>query len=90
MKKDIHKDVYPVIFRDSETGVEFFSTSTMKGEKKETRDGVEYEIIPVEVSSSSHPFYTGENIIIDIAGRVEKFKKRQESAKKRGQGPKKV
>ena len=76
MKKDIHPTINKVIFRDISAGVDFFATSTASSANKESVDGVEYYVIPVDVSSASHPFYTGEENIIDTAGRVEKFKSR--------------
>ncbi|MDD9867895.1 MAG: type B 50S ribosomal protein L31 [Candidatus Campbellbacteria bacterium] len=80
MKKDIHPKTHPVIFRDKETNAEFFSSSTMTGEKTEERNGITYQIISVEISSASHPFYTGKEFVVDTAGRVEKFKQRAEKA----------
>ena len=76
MKKEIHPEVHPVIFRDTGAGVDFVGLSTASSEEKETIDGIEHFVIPVEISSASHPFYTGEENIIDSAGRVEKFKAR--------------
>ena len=70
MKKDTHPQMHPVIFRDSGAGKDFFCVSTATSEEKETVDGVEHFVIPVEVSSASHPFYTGKENIIDSAGRV--------------------
>ena len=84
MKKDTHPTMHPVIFRDTGANVDFIGTSTRKSETKETVDGVEYFVIPVEVSSASHPFYTGQENIIDSAGRVEKFKQRAEKRSKEG------
>ena len=88
MKKDIHPPTHPVIFRDTGAGADFFGESTAVSEQKEVIDGVEYYVIPIEISSESHPFYTGEENIIDTAGRVEKFRtragKRSSPAKKRG------
>lgn len=78
MKKDIHLEMHPVIFRDSGAGEDFFGTSTSTSKQKETIDGVEYFVISVDVSSASHPFYTGKENIVDTAGRVEKFKARVE------------
>ena len=68
----------PVIFRDSSAGVDFYTTSTMTSDKTEEKDGVKYFVIEVEVSSASHPFYTGKDHIVDSAGRVDKFKQRIE------------
>lgn len=78
MKKDTHPEMHPVLFRDTGAGVDFVGFSTATSEEKETVDGVERFVIPVEISSASHPFYTGEENIIDTAGRVEKFKARAE------------
>ena len=78
--------MHPVIFRDGDAGVDFVTMSTRTSDKKETIGSVEYSVIPIEVSSASHPFYTGEDTIIDSTGRVEKFKIRAE--KKVPQGKK--
>ena len=78
MKKDIHpKDNRHVIFEDREAGVRFLILSTVKtGEKGKWEDGKEYDLYPIEISSASHPFYTGQEKVLDTAGRVDKFKKR--------------
>lgn len=85
MKKDIHIPMNPVIFRDAAAGVDFHTFSTISEGERETKDGVEYIVVPVDVSSASHPFFTGKGNIIDTAGRVDKFKsrvtKRQQMAK---------
>ncbi len=78
MKKETHPEVHPVIFRDTGAEVDFTGLSTATSEEKEVIDGVEHFVIPIEISSASHPFYTGEENIIDAAGRVEKFKARAE------------
>ena len=77
MKKETHPVMNDVIFRDSGGGVDFKTKSTMKSDKVENIDGVDYFVISVEVSSATHPFYTGKENVIDTAGRVEKFKQRQ-------------
>jgi large subunit ribosomal protein L31 len=79
MKKDIHpKNYKPVIFHDNSNGVEFLISSIVGGkETKKWTDGKEYPVHYVEISSASHPFYTGKETVIDTAGRVEKFKTRQ-------------
>ena len=82
MKKDTHILINDVIFRDSEAGVDFFTTSLLKSEKTEEHNGKKYFILDIEVSSASHPFYTGEDRVMDTAGRVEKFKKRAAKARK--------
>jgi len=76
MKKNIHPINHNVIFEDQATGARFFATSTMKSEEKATVNGVEYYLIKVEITSDSHPFYTGKQALIDTAGRVNKFHER--------------
>jgi large subunit ribosomal protein L31 len=78
MKADIHPESFrPVIFHDNASGERFLILSTVKTEAKDTwTDGKEYGVAYVEVSSASHPFYTGNEKIMDTAGRVEKFKLR--------------
>jgi large subunit ribosomal protein L31 len=85
MKKDIHPDNYrQVIFVDNASGEKFMLWSTVETEEKDKwKDGKEYPLYRVEVSSASHPFYTGKKTTIDTAGRVEKFKQRQKAAKTR-------
>ncbi len=84
MKKEIHpKNYRPVIFVDTSNNAQFLISSTV--ETKETgkwKDGKEYPLYKVEISSASHPFYTGKETIVDTAGRVEKFKTRATKAKK--------
>jgi len=84
MKKGIHPENYrPVIFADNSNGTKFLISSTIATtETGKWTDGKEYPLHHVEISSSSHPFYTNEEKIIDTAGRVEKFKTRQSKAKK--------
>lgn len=77
MKKDIHPEYRPVVFNDLASGTKFFTRSTVKTEKTiEWEDGNTYPLVDVEISSASHPFYTGKQRIMDSAGRVEKFKNR--------------
>ena len=76
MKKELHPELHPVIFRDTASNSDFFGMSTRTTKEKETVEGVEYSVLRIEVSSASHPFYTGEETIIDAAGRVEKFTQR--------------
>jgi large subunit ribosomal protein L31 len=84
MKKDIHPTEYKkVIFVDDSSGEKFLISSTVQTEGTEKwEDGKEYPAIHVEISSASHPFYTGRENVVDTAGRVEKFKARMEKAKK--------
>lgn len=85
MKKDIHAENYrKVIFNDTSSGERFLIGSTVETEKTEKwEDGKEYPMVEVEISSASHPFYTGKEKVMDSAGRVEKFKARQAAAKKK-------
>ncbi len=82
MKKDIHPDNYrPVAFQDINDKTTFVTRSTVKAEEKITIDGIEYPLVQVHISSSSHPFYTGQEKLMDVEGRVDKFKARREAAK---------
>jgi large subunit ribosomal protein L31 len=77
MKKGIHPDYKEVVFWDTSSDFKFLTRSTLK--TKETTkwtDGKEYPVIKVEVSSASHPFFTGKKMFLDSAGRVEKFQKK--------------
>jgi len=77
MKADIHPNYKEVVFQDLSADFSFLTRSTMSS--KETikwEDGNEYPLIKVEVSSASHPFYTGKHKILDAGGRVDRFKKR--------------
>jgi len=73
MKKEIHPSLHPVAFVDVSSGKRFLTRSTMKSARKEEIDGVEHYIVLRDVTSDSHPAYTGEKRLIDTAGRVEKF-----------------
>lgn len=77
MKQGIHPEYRPVVFRDAGAGSAFLTRSTRTSEKTVTwEDGREYPVIDVEVSSASHPFYTGTAKVLDTAGRVERFRRR--------------
>jgi len=76
MKTDIHPDARWVIFQDTVCGAQFKVLSPIKTDAKVTIDGTEYPLVKVDVSSASHPFYTGQQRILDTAGRVEKFGKK--------------
>lgn len=73
MKKDTHPISHPTIFVDTSCGAEFITQSTLKGETTRKVDGAEYQVVNLEISSASHPFYTGKQILVDTARRVEKF-----------------
>jgi large subunit ribosomal protein L31 len=83
MKKGIHPEQYRlVVFKDMSNGSSFITRSTAPS--KETikwEDGNEYPLIKLEISNTSHPFYTGQNILVDTAGRIDKFKKKYEKKK---------
>ncbi|GAA4285504.1 type B 50S ribosomal protein L31 [Brevibacterium daeguense] len=84
MKKDIHPEYRPVVFNDLASGTKFLIRSTVTSDKTvEWEDGNSYPLIDVEISSASHPFYTGKQRILDSAGRVEKFKDRYKGFGKR-------
>jgi len=79
MKQGVHPTNYrTVVFKDMSNGTTFLSRST--AETKETiifeGDGQEYPVIKLEISNTSHPFYTGKNVLVDTAGRIDKFNKR--------------
>ncbi|CAH0275104.1 MULTISPECIES: type B 50S ribosomal protein L31 [unclassified Microbacterium] len=76
MQTDIHPTYKAVVFRDLGSGDTFLTRSTVSSDKTIELDGVEYPVIDVEISSASHPFYTGKQRIMDSAGRVEKFNQR--------------
>ncbi|RMH93294.1 type B 50S ribosomal protein L31 [Lysobacter pythonis] len=77
MKADIHPEYREVVFHDVTSDFKFLTRSTLAS--KDTvkwDDGNEYPLVKVEISSASHPFYTGQNRVVDTAGRIDKFKKR--------------
>lgn len=77
MKKDIHPNDYrQVLFEDMSSGAQFLAGSTIRTTETATFEGKEYPKHVVEISSASHPFYTGEDRTLDKTGRVERFKQR--------------
>lgn len=83
MKKDIHPTTYrPVVFQDLNDNSTIITRSTVATDETITLDGTEYPLVKVHISSHSHPFFTGEERIVDVEGRVDKFKARQEAAAK--------
>jgi large subunit ribosomal protein L31 len=79
MRADIHPDYKEVVFVDTSCDFKFLTRSTMDTKGRESikwTDGKEYPLVKIEVSSESHPFYTGKHKIMDTAGRVEKFRQR--------------
>ncbi|MDP2651093.1 MAG: type B 50S ribosomal protein L31, partial [bacterium] len=86
MKKEIHSQDYrKVLFIDSSSGAEFIVASTIKSEEtaKAKSDSKQYPTVRIEISSASHPFYTGQEKTLDTAGRVERFKQKQAKASKK-------
>lgn len=84
MKADIHPESYrQVVFEDTSSGTRFMVGSTINSsETTKWDDGVEYPLVKVEISSASHPFYTGQARSVDTTGRLEKFRARMDAAKK--------
>jgi large subunit ribosomal protein L31 len=81
MKKNLHPDNYRfVVFQDLNNNETFLTRSTVATDETIKLDGTEYPLVKVHISSSSHPFFTGEERILDIEGRVDKFKARAEAA----------
>ncbi len=84
MKKDIHpKNFRDVVFHDNSSDTDFVISSTVKATETTTLKGKEYPMVRVEISSASHPFYTGTEKVIDTAGRVDRFNKRRAATAKK-------
>lgn len=84
MKKDIHPSDYrPVVFKDMSNDEIFISRSTVNARETIEVDGVTYPLVKLEITSSSHPFYTGKQTLVDTAGRVDKFRNRYGDRKKK-------
>ena len=83
MKKGLHPENYrPVVFKDMSNGDMFLSRSTCKTSDTVAFEGETYPVVKLEISSTSHPFYTGKNKLVDTAGRVDKFMSRYARSKK--------
>ena len=78
MKQGIHPDNYRfVVFKDMSNGTSFLTRSAAYSQEMiKWEDGNEYPVIKLEISNTSHPFFTGQNILVDTAGRIDKFKKK--------------
>ncbi|MFF3883877.1 type B 50S ribosomal protein L31 [Streptomyces sp. NPDC001914] len=77
MRPHIHPESRPVVFRDRAAGVAFLTRSTARSDRTiEWEDGAVHPLVDVEISSASHPFYTGKSRVLDTAGRVERFERR--------------
>jgi large subunit ribosomal protein L31 len=76
MKDGIHPDYHPVLFVDSATGREWMSRSTLKSSELRKIDGQDVPVVHLDISSESHPYWTGQQRQLDTEGRVDRFKKR--------------
>ena len=78
MKEGIHPNYQPepVVFVDANTGKEYITRSTKSSAEKKTIDGVEYNVISLEITADTHPFWTGKQHRVDTAGRIDSFNKR--------------
>ena len=76
MKSEIHPNYHPVVFVDAGAEFEFVSRSTLTSDEVREIDGVEHYVIRLEISSASHPFFTGQQRFVDTAGRIEKFRQK--------------
>lgn len=77
MKPNIHPKYQQVVFQDLSSEFSFLTRSTMSSQESvKWEDGGEYPLIKVDITSKSHPFYTGKNKVVDTGGRVDKFRKR--------------
>ena len=84
MKKGIHPESYrPVVFKDMSNGDMFLSQSTVNTKETIEFEGETYPLLKIEISSTSHPFYTGISTLVDTAGRVDKFMSRYGDRKKK-------
>jgi large subunit ribosomal protein L31 len=83
MKADIHPNYQPVVFQDSAADFAFLTRSTVHSENTiKWEDGNEYPLVKIDISSASHPFYTGKQKVLDTGGRIDKFNRRYASRKK--------
>jgi len=89
MKKDIHPNYRPVVFVDTGANFSFLTRSTVRSnETIKWTDGKEYPLVKLDISSASHPFFTGKMKFIDTTGRVEKFQKKYNWDKRQKKGEK--
>ena len=83
MRKGIHPDNYRIVaFKDMSNGDVFLTKSTAKSKETIDVEGVEYPLIKLEISRTSHPYYTGKLKLVDSAGRIDKFKSKYAKFKK--------
>lgn len=74
MKPEIHPEYHPIVFVDGDNQI--ITRSTMKSGETKVINGVEHQVVHVDISAYSHPFYTGKQRLVDTAGRVERFRNR--------------
>jgi large subunit ribosomal protein L31 len=84
MKDKIHPDYHPVVFVDTGASFEFVTRSTMRSKEVRKIDGVDHFVIRLDISSASHPFYTGKQRFVDPAGRIERFREKYGTSYARG------
>ena len=83
MRKDIHPENYRLVaFKDMSNDDVFITKSTAEAKESITVDGVEYPLVKLEISRTSHPYYTGKTKLVDTAGRIDKFKNKYKKFKK--------
>ncbi len=83
MKKSIHPTMHPTVFIDISSGDQILTTSTMQTSEKMDIDGVTYQVVRSDITSHSHPFFTGEMRFVDLKGRVDGFNKKMQHAAER-------
>ncbi len=76
MKPDIHPTTFPILYHDSSSGEEWQSRSTKKSAETRDIDGVEHYVVRLEISAASHPFFTGRQRVMDVEGRIDRFKRK--------------
>jgi len=80
MKANIHPELFDVVFVDTSSGAQFIAQSTKNSKETVKIDGKEYYVVKTEITSDTHPFYTGKQNLIDTAGRVDKFRAKWDKA----------
>jgi len=76
MKREGHPAYHPVVFVDASSGEEFITRSTLRTKETRTIDGVEHFVYKCDITSASHPFYTGKQRLVDTEGRVDRFRRK--------------
>lgn len=76
MKEGIHPKYHPVVFVDAGSGDEIITRSTVTSKEKRTIDGVEHYVVSMDITSYTHPFFTGKQKLVDTEGRIDRFKKK--------------